>query len=154
MAFGPSGRDPDNDADELAPLSEINVTPFIDVMLVLLTIFMVTAPMLASGMKVDLPKARTAQQLENQKPVVITIASDGTTQVGDAVVMSNQLVGAVRAALGGEDRVIQLKSDKAVSYGVVVGVLDLLAANGLTKVALVADRRLDQPQLAPSAAPP
>lgn len=135
MAFaGPSS---DND-DGFAPLtSEINVTPFIDVMLVLLIIFMVTAPMLAQGMKVELPTARSAAQLENVKPVSITVAGDGTLQVQDANVSIEQLVPAVRAAMATPGSVIQVRADKAANYGAVTGVLDALYADGITKFALV-----------------
>ena len=64
------------------PLAEINVTPVVDVMLVLLIIFMVTAPMLATGIKVNLPSAKTAQPLENKQPVVVVVAKDGAVSVG------------------------------------------------------------------------
>jgi biopolymer transport protein TolR len=141
MSFGNSGLEGDGSNDEFAPMADINVTPFIDVMLVLLIIFMVTAPMLATGMKVELPKARTAQPLENQKPVIITIAMDGGLQVGDLIVNSENLVGRVRVALAGEDRVIQIRGDNNAKYGAVAVVLDLLAADGLTKIALVTDRK-------------
>jgi biopolymer transport protein TolR len=141
MSFGNSGSQGDGSNDEFAPMADINVTPFIDVMLVLLIIFMVTAPMLATGMKVDLPKARTAQPLENQRPIVVTITADGNLQVGDRTVSGETLVGSVRSALGGQDRVIQIRGDNNAKYGAVAFVLDLLAADGLTKVALVTDRK-------------
>ena len=64
------------------PLADINVTPLVDVMLVLLIIFMVTAPMLATGIKVNLPSAKTAQPLENKEPVVVVVAKDGSLSVG------------------------------------------------------------------------
>lgn len=137
MAFGTPNGDDD---DEFAPLADINVTPFIDVMLVLLVIFMVTAPMLATGMKVELPKAAIAKPLENQKPVAITIAADGVIQVGDRTVARDVLVPTVRAEIGDTGRVIQLRADQGTPYGSVVGVLDLLIAGGMNKVALVADR--------------
>jgi biopolymer transport protein TolR len=135
MAF--SGPSDDRD-DDFAPLSsEINVTPFIDVMLVLLIIFMVTAPMLTQGMKVELPTARAATNLENRKPVSITIAADGTLQVQDAAVPLQQIAPAVRAAMAGETLMIQIRADQAASYGAVAGVLDALYADGITKFALV-----------------
>jgi biopolymer transport protein TolR len=135
MSF--AGPPTDND-DEFAPLnSEINVTPFIDVMLVLLIIFMVTAPMLSQGMKVELPTARSAASLENVKPVSITIAGDGTLQVQDAVVSIEQLVPAVQAAMVTPGSAIQVRADKAVNYGSVSGVMDALYAAGITKFALV-----------------
>jgi len=129
-----------DDGEEFAPLADINVTPFIDVMLVLLIIFMVTAPMLATGMKVELPKAAVAKPLDNPKPVVITLGPDGQIQIGDRPVAKEALVAAALAELAGADGVIQLRADQAIAYGNVVGVLDTLIAGGLNKVALVAGR--------------
>ena len=152
MSFNTSSSEDEGSSGEFAPMADINVTPFIDVMLVLLIIFMVTAPMLATGMKVDLPKARTAKPLETQKPVIVTIATDGGMQVGDKSVSSETLVGSVRAELSGGDRVIQIRGDNNAKYGAVALVLDLLAADGLTKVALVTDRKgagLEAPPAAP-----
>ena len=123
MAFGNSQAG-DNEPDEFAPLVDINVTPFIDVMLVLLIIFMITAPMLATGVKLDLPKARTARPLDNQKPIVITISSEGALQVGERTVAVDTIVATVRSELGGDDRVIQLRGDHAARYGLVVSVLE------------------------------
>ena len=153
MAFGAQSESKDDESDEFSPLADINVTPFIDVMLVLLIIFMVTAPMLATGMKVDLPKARIAQPLENQKPVVVTISAEGGLQVGDGMVGLDSLVAQVRSALNDEDKLIQVRGDVGARYGVVVEVLDLLAANGLTKIALVTDRRKGEFAATPSSKP-
>ena len=134
MAFG---TQPDHDdTDELAPFAEINVTPFIDVMLVLLIIFMITAPMMATGMKVELPKASTAKAIEQQKPLIVTIAADGSLQVGDRAVSKIELVSAVKADLSGEDRIIQIRGDSGTIYGNVVAVMDLLSADGLPKFVL------------------
>jgi len=84
----------DHGTDELEEVHGINVTPFIDVMLVLLIIFMVTAPMLATGVKVNLPSARTAQPLENKEPVVVAVAKDGAryAALGTAFIYRQQLV--------------------------------------------------------------
>jgi biopolymer transport protein TolR len=128
------------DSEEFAPLADINVTPFIDVMLVLLVIFMVTAPMLATGMKVDLPKSAVATPLENQKPVVVTLGEGGAIQVGARIVAREALATEVRAEMGGAERVIQLRAGQETPYGQVVAVLDLLASAGMNKIALVADR--------------
>ena len=73
------------------PLADINVTPLVDVMLVLLIIFMVTAPMLATGIKVNLPSAKTAQPLENKEPVVVAVAKDGSLSVGRDAVSRGEL---------------------------------------------------------------
>lgn len=137
MAFGTSNGD---DGEEFAPMADINMTPFIDVMLVLLVIFMMTASILATGMKVELPKAAAAKLIENQKPVVITVTSAGQIQVNGHDVPADAVAVAVRAELAGADRVIQIRGDQGVSYGSVVRILDALIASGLNKVALVADR--------------
>src|SRR5271163_5284486 len=93
------------------PLAEINVTPFVDVMLVLLIIFMVTAPMLATGIKVNLPNARTAEPLESKDPIVVVVARDGTVSVGKDSVSRDALVAAVEAKLGQSNGVVQLRGD-------------------------------------------
>ncbi|MGD0763959.1 MAG: biopolymer transporter ExbD [Roseiarcus sp.] len=140
------------------PLAEINVTPLVDVMLVLLIVFMITAPMLAAGLKVDLPQAKQAQPLKPQDPVVITVAKDGRLLLGNDEIAKDALIEAIRAKLGDDNaRVLRLRGDKQAPYGDVIAVMDLLAANGLTHIAMVADTR-DKPQSEPTtpteAAPP
>jgi len=124
------------------PLAEINVTPLVDVMLVLLIVFMITAPMLAAGMKVELPNARTAQPLDPKEPIVLTVRKDGRLFLGREEVPAEQLVAAVREKLGAErDRAIHLRGDRDANYGEVVALMDKLAAGGFTKVALMAHSR-------------
>jgi biopolymer transport protein ExbD/biopolymer transport protein TolR len=132
------------------PLAEINVTPLVDVMLVLLIVFMITAPMLAAGLKVDLPQAKQAQPLNPQDPVVVTVAKDGRLLLDNDEIAKDALIEAIRAKLGGDSaRVLRLRGDKLAPYGDVIAVMDLLAANGLTHIALVADAR-DKPLPAPT----
>jgi len=119
------------------PLAEINVTPLVDVMLVLLIIFMVTAPMLAAGIKVNLPSARTAAPLEAKEPVVVVVARDGALSVGKDPVSRETLAAAVRAKLGASNAIVQLKGDRDAAYGDVVSVMDELAANGISRIAIV-----------------
>jgi biopolymer transport protein TolR len=135
------------------PLAEINVTPLVDVMLVLLIIFMVTAPMLATGLKVNLPQARQAAPLNPNEPTVVTIGKDGQISLGSDAIDKSALIEAIRARLGDDDsRVIHIRSDKEVQFGDVVAVLDLLAANGLTRIAIVAQaKKSDTPPLPLSA---
>ena len=123
------------------PLAEINVTPLVDVMLVLLIIFMVTAPMLATGIKVNLPSARTAQSLESKDPVVVVVARDGEVSVGKDSVSRDQLAATVKAKLGGSNGVVQLRGDKEAAYGDVVSVIEDLAANAVTRIAIVSSGR-------------
>jgi biopolymer transport protein TolR len=123
------------------PLAEINVTPVVDVMLVLLIIFMVTAPMLATGIKVNLPSAKTAQPLENKQPVVVVVAKDGAVSIGKDPVSADQLAATVRAKLSDSNGVVQLRGDRDAAYGDVVSVMDELAANGVTRIAIVSSGR-------------
>jgi biopolymer transport protein ExbD len=132
------------------PLAEINVTPLVDVMLVLLIIFMVTAPMLAAGMKVNLPSARTAQPLEAKDPVVVAVGKDGSLFVGKDPVTREALAAAVKARFGQSNGVVQLKGDRDAAYGDVVAVMDELAANGLNRIAIVSAGRPVQPSPAPN----
>jgi biopolymer transport protein TolR len=139
MAFSPQSR---GGSSLYRPLAEINVTPLVDVMLVLLIIFMVTAPMLATGIKVNLPQAKQAQPLDPKDPVVVTIAKDGKLSVNNDETDKAGLIDAVCAKLAGDlTRIIHLRGDKEVPYGDVVAIMDLLATNGLTHIAIVADAR-------------
>ncbi len=122
------------------PLAEINVTPLVDVMLVLLIIFMVTAPMLASGMKVNLPQAKQVQPLDPKAPIIITVGKDSSLSLGNDPVERDKLVDAVHEKLGSDiSQIIHLRGDKEAPYGDVVAIMDLLATNGLTHIAIVAD---------------
>jgi biopolymer transport protein ExbD/biopolymer transport protein TolR len=120
------------------PQADINVTPLVDVMLVLLIIFMVTAPLLATGVKVQLPQARAAQPLNPKEPVVITVGKDGKVSLGPDEVPADGLVDAVKAKLGDDaSRVVHLRGDKEASFGDVVAIMDRLATNGVTHIAIV-----------------
>jgi biopolymer transport protein TolR len=122
------------------PLAEINVTPLVDVMLVLLIIFMVTAPMLASGMKVNLPQAKQVQPLDPKAPIIITVGKDSSLSLGSDPVEREKLIDAVHEKLGSDTtQFIHLRGDKEAVYGDVVAIMDLLATNGLTHIAIVAD---------------
>jgi len=123
------------------PLAEINVTPVVDVMLVLLIIFMVTAPMLATGIKVNLPSAKTAQPLENKQPVVVVVAKDGAVSVGKDPVSRDELAAKVKDKLGDSNGVVQLRGDRDAAYGDVISAMDELAANGVTRIAIVSSGR-------------
>ncbi|WP_374310408.1 ExbD/TolR family protein [Methylocella sp.] len=141
------------------PLADINVTPLVDVMLVLLVIFMVTAPMLATGLKVDLPQAKTAQPLDARKPPVVTIGKDGRLAIDNQETTKDDLVSAVIRANGGDlGRMIYLRGDAQAVYGDIVAVMDLLAQNGMTHLAIVADARAkaaeDSPRKPGEAPPP
>jgi biopolymer transport protein ExbD/biopolymer transport protein TolR len=122
------------------PLADINVTPLVDVMLVLLIVFMITAPMLAAGMNVELPKAAAAQPLEPKQPVIVTVSKDGKIFVGKDEVARDQLVAALRASVdGNRDRVVHVRGDRDARYGDIIAVMDQLASGGFGKVALLAN---------------
>jgi biopolymer transport protein ExbD len=120
------------------PQADINVTPLVDVMLVLLIIFMVTAPLLAAGVKVDLPKASAARPLDSRAPIVVTVGKNGALWLGRDAIAADRLVEAVEAALGGDrSRVVRLSGDKDAAYGDVVAVMDQLASRGITHIAIL-----------------
>jgi biopolymer transport protein ExbD/biopolymer transport protein TolR len=124
------------------PLADINVTPLVDVMLVLLIVFMVTAPMLAAGLKVDLPQAKSAQQFNPKEPIVVSVTASGKVALGQEEMEPAAIVEAVLGrAEGDKARLIQIRADKGASYGAIVAVIDELALSGLTHLALVSDRK-------------
>ena len=125
------------------PMPDINVTPLVDVMLVLLIVFMITAPMLSAGLKVDLPHARTAQPLDPKQPVVITVTKDGSLTIGGDTIAREDIASAVRKLLAGEDRHVHVRGDREVAYGEVVALMDQLASHGIVKIALLATGRPD-----------
>ncbi len=124
------------------PLADINVTPLVDVMLVLLIVFMVTAPMLATGLKVDLPQAKTSQPVNPKDPIVVSVTSDGGVALGTDKMDIASLIAALLRITGSDTtRIIQIRADKAANYGAIVGVIDELATNGLVHIALISDAR-------------
>ena len=132
-------------------LSEINVTPLVDVMLVLLIIFMITAPLLASAVPIDLPESRAKPvETEEQEPVQLSINGDDTIYIGDQVVPEAELparLDAIARENEGKDRPrqIMLRADKGLDYGRVMRVMGELNRAGLTRIALVTTGSEDAP---------
>jgi biopolymer transport protein ExbD len=129
--------DLDDDAD-FAEAHEINVTPFIDVILVLLIIFMVAAPLSTVDLPVDLPSSTAIPQKKPDKPTYVSIKRDLTLAVGETDVKRIDLVRILDATPGmDKDQYVFLRADRAVSYGELMGVMELLRQGGYTKVKLV-----------------
>ena len=136
------------------PLAEINVTPLVDVMLVLLIVFMVTAPIMATGLKVDLPQAKSATAVNPKEPIVVSVTADGNVAIGTQVMPLAELVPTlVKMTNGDSSRIIQIRADKAAAYGTIVTAIDQLASNGMIHIALISDSKSRGAQPAPAAAP-
>ena len=124
--------------DDLVEAHEINVTPFIDVMLVLLIIFMVAAPLATVDIGVDLPASTVAPQPRPDKPVYVTVKPDLTLAIGEDIVARDALGSALEnATQRNKDERIFLRADKSVSYGDLMTVMNLLRDTGYLKIALV-----------------
>lgn len=129
------------DEDEDEELHEINVTPFIDVMLVLLIIFMVAAPLSTVDLPVDLPSSTALPQKKPPKPTYVTIKADLSVMLGETLVKRVELVRTLDSASDadeGKNRRIFLRADRSVPYGEMMDVLEILRSGGYLKVALVA----------------
>jgi biopolymer transport protein ExbD len=128
----------DHGEDTLAEVHEINVTPFIDVMLVLLIIFMVAAPLATVDIQVNLPASTAEQQQRPDKPLFLTIKSDLTLALGNDPISRERLGGTIEAAANGDkDTRIFLRADKSVPYNELIEVMNLLRTAGYLKIALV-----------------
>ena len=148
MGMGlPSAGDTGDDDTRYRPMADINITPMVDVMLVLLVIFMVAAPLMVAGVPVDLPRTSAARVSMPKKPMVVTLAPDGVIFVRDEPVTKPALVErllAIRAAEG--DNVVYVRSDRTSPYGEVMELLGRIGEAGYQRLSL-----LSQP--APAAAP-
>ena len=122
------------------PMAEINVTPLVDVMLVLLVVFMVAAPLLTVGVPVDLPQTNAAPINEPKEPLVITVNAEGKVFLQDSQLDTDALVPRLQAITGNNpDAVLYVRGDRKVDYGRVLEVMSLVSAAGFTKVSLIAD---------------
>ncbi len=127
-----------DDDDDLSETHEINVTPFIDVILVLLIIFMVAAPLSTVDLPIDMPTSTAVPQKKPDKPTYVTIKSDLAVAVGENPVKRVDLIQTLNTADANKDRRIFLRADRAVPYGDMMDVMEILRNGGYLKVALVA----------------
>src|SRR4030088_1541984 len=141
-----------DDDEEFAEADEINVTPFIDVMLVLLIIFMVAAPLSTVDLPVDLPSSTATPQKKPDKPTYVSIKADLGVAIGETMVKRVDLVRSLDATGdGSKDRFIFLRADRAVPYGDMMDVLELLRAGGYAKIKLVALEGVPDAAVTPAA---
>ncbi|WP_170790381.1 protein TolR [Ruegeria lacuscaerulensis] len=141
QSSGSNGRRRGRRRGRAQPMAEINVTPFVDVMLVLLIIFMVAAPLLTVGVPVDLPKtAASALPGDNEEPLTVTLTADGQVQIQTTDVQRDELIGRLRAIASerSSDRVF-LRADGSIPYAQVMQVMGALNAGGFSNVGLVTD---------------
>jgi biopolymer transport protein TolR len=147
------------------PLAEINVTPLVDVMLVLLIIFMVAAPLMTVGVPVDLPKTQASALNQDNEPITVTVNPEGRIFLQETEVPIEGLVEQLQAIAreqpaGAPERRIFVRGDKAISYGRVMEVMGTISAGGFSKVALLAEQPAGRPASgaarpsAPNASPP
>jgi biopolymer transport protein TolR len=124
----------------MKPIGEINVTPFVDVMLVLLIVFMVTAPLLTVGVPVDLPKTKAGQINADQAPLVVTIREDGSVYLQDNEIPADKLIPRL-SAIGDANKNVRIfvRGDKDVAYGEVLVLMGRIQTAGFERVALVAE---------------
>jgi len=141
MAFGRIER-----AGGGAPMSEINMTPLIDVMLVLLVIFMITAPLMTASLKLDLPASDAAQPGNAPAFVSITLAPTGETWFGEEKLAEDQLAERIGAAAKGNPELeVQLRADRSVPYGRVAELIGMVQKAGLYRIAFVAEPEARSP---------
>ena len=127
-------------ASRYRPMSDINVTPLVDVMLVLLVVFMVTAPLLTVGVPVDLPQTQAPPINEPKEPTVITVNKEGEIFVQDTSIPEDSLVTKLQAVTNANpDAVLYVRGDKDINYGKVLEVMSLISNAGFHKVSLVAE---------------
>ncbi|MEQ1718639.1 MAG: ExbD/TolR family protein [Hyphomicrobium sp.] len=123
------------------PMAEINITPMVDVMLVLLIIFMVAAPLMVSGVPVQLPKTSAAKIGPSKKPMVVTLTNDGRLQIRDEFVTRDQLIPRLAALRGSEgDTVVYVRADTKLAYGDVMQLLGQVGEAGFARVSLLSTR--------------
>ena len=134
-----------NGRQRYKPMSEINVTPMVDVMLVLLVIFMVAAPLLTVGVPVDLPQSKAPAITEQKEPLVITVNAEGKLFLQNSEIADDDLVPRLQAITkNNPDADIYVRGDRAINYGRVMEVMGMVSAAGFTKVSLITEQPRDK----------
>ncbi|GGD05607.1 protein TolR [Pyruvatibacter mobilis] len=124
-----------------APMSEINVTPFVDVMLVLLIVFMVAAPLLTVGVPIDLPQTKSQPLQEDTEPLTVTVNADGEIYLQETVVEIDELSSRLLAiAKGGYEERVYVRGDKNVAYGDIMQVMGTLSSAGFRRIGMVTEQ--------------
>ena len=140
MAFSGGGHTDGNNYSQSGLMSEINVTPFVDVMLVLLIVFMVSAPLMQQGIQVDLPKTKSPALSEQEKPIVLVVNKNGGVQIAGNSIPAAQLSEKLRAIFEKrEKKEIFIQADKGIPYGTVASVMSQAQAAGIVRIGLVTE---------------
>ena len=134
-----------NSRNRYKPMSEINVTPMVDVMLVLLVIFMVAAPLLTVGVPVDLPQTKAPAITEQKEPLVITISAEGKLFLQNSPIADDELVPRLQAITQNNPSAdIYVRGDRAIDYGRVMEVMGMVSSAGFSKVSLITEQARDK----------
>jgi biopolymer transport protein TolR len=137
------------------PLAEINVTPLVDVMLVLLIVFMVAAPLMTAGVQVDLPKTNARPLNQDSEPITVSVNAEGKIYLQEQEVETPELVAKLQAAAqNNAERRIFVRADKGLNYGRVMEVMATITQGGFSKVALLAEQAAAAPAAAPASSRP
>lgn len=143
MGFSPGGNGNHTDSGNYrseAMLSEINVTPLVDVMLVLLIVFMISAPLMQQGIQVDLPKTKSPALSEQEKPYVIAVTKGGDVKVGGNTIAAARVTEHLRGVFEKrQKKEIFIQADKSLSYGIVAAVMAQAQAAGISRIGLVTE---------------
>jgi biopolymer transport protein TolR len=131
----------DNEDGGYRPMAEINITPMVDVMLVLLIIFMVAAPLMVTGVPIELPKTTAAKLGQSKKPMVVTLTSEGKIQIRNDFVTREELIPKLREIRANEgDAVVYVRADKKNAYGDVMDILGDVGQSGFGRVSLLSQK--------------
>ncbi len=150
MSVGNGGA-ADAEEDNYRPIAEINITPMVDVMLVLLIIFMITAPLLVAGVPVELPNTSAARISQPKKPMIVSLAADGSLFVREEQVSRETLVPRLRALRATEgDLVVYVRADKSSAYGEVMDLLGRVGESGYARVSLLSQPKANGGSAGPS----